>query len=133
MGAVRLMPGAFVELDDPIVGGRKLGYVDETGMGYFDLHGEGQLPKALNEELHPVELGSIGSWLVNLPDQQREQLADAWKVMADSNSDQLTIARAIRWGLVHGADDLATLMRMGEYSTEQVRTGVSIVESTFSG
>lgn len=130
MAAVRLTPEAFVEVDDVVTGGRKIGIVDTTGLGYFDLHGESQLPKVLNEELRPTELGSIASWMSALGDEQRERMVDVWQHLTDENFDLLTIARSLRWGIENESEDKDLMLKMGRAATEQVRAGIKIVEDS---
>lgn len=123
MSLERLNPGTFVEVDDPVMGGRKLGLIDETGVGYFDIHGEDELPKPVHSELNPVGLGTINAWGTALPEDVYPQFVDAWDQLTRKNLDVLTIARALRWGIVNNSFDAPLLERMGINETDKIVTG----------
>jgi len=123
MTALTLPSGSIVEVDDIILGGRKLGVVDATGLGYFDLHGVDMLPLVLHAKINPQDLGSIASWMSS----ENAHLLDVWKTMTDRNLDQLTIARALRWAIQNDAVDEDSIIKMGESLTDQVKKSKQIV------
>jgi len=118
-----LPPGSIVELDDIIMGGRKLGLVDDTGVGYYDIHGEGELPKPLHTDLQPLGLGVIAEWIARIDEQQIGDFNAAWEFLTNRGFDLLTIARGMRWGLANASFDPATLEKMGQAATETVLAG----------
>lgn len=123
MSLERLNPGVIVEIDDPIMNGRKLGLVDDMGVGYFDLHGENELPKPIHSELHPQELGAIASWGADLAEDVYPQFVEAWDYLTRRNLDVLTIARALRWGIANGSFEPGLIEQMGQAETDKVRKG----------
>lgn len=123
MSLERLNPGSVIEIDDPVMGGRKLGLVDESGVGYFDIHGDDELPKPIHSELNPVGLGSITSWASKLPEDAYPQFVEVWDQLTRKNLDVLTIARALHWGLENNSLDAELLERMGAAETEKVLKG----------
>lgn len=129
----RLNPGMIVELDDPVMGGRKLGLVDETGLGYFDLIAEDELPKPLHSELNPVERGNINSWASKLPDGAYEEFVEVWNALTSKNLDLLTIVRALRWGLDNNTLDADLIERMGQAETEKITKGRQQVATSMAG
>lgn len=132
MSLERLNPGVIVEIDDPILNGRKLGLVDDTGVGYFDLHGESELPKPIHSELHPQELGTITSWAAELPEDVYPQFVEAWDHLTRLNLDVLTIARGLRWGITNRSFDPGLVEQMGQAETEKVRKGREHVAKAIS-
>lgn len=129
MSLERLNPGTFIEVDDPVMGGRKIGLVDDTGVGYYDIHGDGELPKPLHSELNPVGLGSIVSWGNEVPASEYEGFVNAWDVLTRRNLDVLTIARAMRWACANHGYDPELLERMGLAETEKILKGREMVAS----
>ena len=123
MSLERLNPGSIIEVDDPVMQGRKLGLVDSSGVGYFDIHGENELPKPIHSELNPVELGSITSWSQEVDEETYPQFVEAWEQLTRKNLDVLTIARALRWGLANNSLDADLLEQMGVAETERVLKG----------
>jgi hypothetical protein len=121
---VKLGPGGYVELLDIFTGKRKLAVVDETGLGYFDLLGDEELPKPLHAELKPEPLGSIQSWLTEMADPERAKLLGrAWLQLTETGMDALTVARAVRWGVLNDNVDTDTLRDAGQTQTEMIRSG----------
>ena len=129
MSIARLDPGTFVEMDDPIIGGRKLGLVDTTGLGYFDLVGAGELPKVLDTGLTPKALGSIQSWAKALPTLKMRRFSETWSALMKQNLDVLTVARALRWGLENDSVEVELLMSMGIEATNRIIRGREVIES----
>ena len=123
MSLERLPPATFVELADVVAGGRKLVLVDETGVGYFDLLADGELPKPLRVELMPTPLGTIQAWLNGMEPERAQAMAQAWQELIDRQNDVLTIARAIRWGVLHDNVDTQLLEEIGVSQTELIRQG----------
>lgn len=122
-----LPPGTFVELTDLILSVRKLGLVDETGLGYFELHTD-ELPKPLHIASQPVGVGSIASWITVLDEDEAEPWMNAWDELTSRNLDVLTIARGLRWGMENAIADVDLLQKMGEAATEQVHLGRTTIE-----
>ncbi|WP_454727961.1 MULTISPECIES: hypothetical protein [Cupriavidus] len=121
---VKLGAGNYVELLDILTGQRKLAIVDETGLGYFDLIGDDELPKPLHAEFMPVALGSIQSWLMEMADPERAKLlGQAWLQLTGAGLDALTVARAVRWGALNDNVDPDTLREAGQTQTEIIRSG----------
>lgn len=129
MAVERLTPGSLVEVNDVVTGAgaRKLGLVDQTGVGYFDTHGDGALPKPLHAELLPRGLGTLSSLIESLPEETGQQMTDAWEYLTNKDYDVLTIARALYWGVANGATDPELLERMGVAATAQVKNGNRVV------
>ncbi|CAJ6611947.1 hypothetical protein [Burkholderia arboris] len=125
----RLPPGDIVEMRDPVMGGLKLGLVDDTGLGYFDIHGENELPKVIHSELQPRALGSVGSWLRDLDPEFAEALTRAWVEMVNKRLDVLTIARALRAGIDQQITVVELLEEAGKQATERVLAGREAVQS----
>ena len=123
MSLERLNPGSIIEVDDPVMQGRKLGLVDDSGVGYFDIHGENELPKPIHSELKPVELGSITSWSLDVAEETYPQFVEAWEQLTRKGLDVLTIARALRWGLANNSLDADLLEQMGIGETERILKG----------
>lgn len=132
MSLERLNPGSFIEVDDPVIGGRKLGLVDDSGVGYFDIHGDGELPKPIHSELSPNALGTIAAWAANLPEDAYPLFVDVWDRLTRKNLDVLTIARALHWGLMNNSYDVDLLEQMGVAETEKVLKGRQHVASQLS-
>ncbi|CAG9184143.1 hypothetical protein [Cupriavidus pampae] len=121
---VKQAPGSHVELLDIYTGKRKLAIVDETGLGYFDLIGDDELPKPLHAELKPEALGAIASWLAEMADPERAKLlGQAWLQLSESGADALTVARAVRWGVLNDNVDADTLLQAGQMQTDIIRSG----------
>lgn len=123
MSLERLNPASIIEIDDPVMHGRKLGLVDESGVGYFDIHADNELPKPIHSELNPVELGSIASWAANLDEDVYPQFVETWDHLTRRNLDVLSIARALRWGLTNNSLDADLLAEMGIAETNKVLKG----------
>ena len=102
MTILRLVPGEIIEMRDPVNQGTKLGVVDETGIGYYDHHAEGELPKPIHGELDPRSLGNVTSWFSVLDPDFAAALSAAWRELTARNLDVLTIARALRAGILRG-------------------------------
>lgn len=132
MSLERLNPGSIIEVDDPVLGGRKLGLVDDSGVGYYDIHGEGELPKPIHSELNPMELGSISAWGAKLPEESYQLFVDVWDRLTRKNLDVLTIARALQWGLANNSYDAELLEQMGVAETEKILKGRTHVASQLS-
>ena len=128
MGVKRLSPDTFAEVVDLLSGGRKLVVVDETGIGYFDLLGDGELPKPFYDALQPVSLGTIQSWMKACDPAVQAELFQVWKQLIAQGADVLTIARAIRWGIQNHSTEFELLERMGAEATQQIRAGRSAAE-----
>lgn len=127
-----LPPGTYVEVNDIMSGSRKLGLVDETGMGYFDIHGPNELPKPLFSELMPNALGSITSWLAELDDAGRDHATEIWDTLTRKNLDVLTIARAVRWALANQSIDIELIEHMGHEATRLVMMGREVASKAVS-
>lgn len=123
MSLNRLNPGSIIEVDDPVLGGRKLGLVDDTGVGYFDIHGDNELPKPIHSNLNPVEIGTVSSWASELEDNDYAVYVDLWNQLTARNLDVLTIARAMHWALKNKSFDADLVERMGISETEKVLKG----------
>lgn len=119
----RLTPGNIVMLTDPLMGAEKLGLVDDTGLGYYDIHGADEVPKPLLPELSAKDLGAISSWSNGLPIELREPFVDAWNVLTDRNLDVLTIARGLLFGLQNQLFDPDDLAAYGHGETLKVLKG----------
>lgn len=132
MSLERLNPSTLIEIDDPIMAGRKLGLVDDTGVGYFDIHGEGELPKPIQSELNPKDLGTIQSWAAELPEDVYPMFVDVWDQITKKNLDVLTIARALHWGLQNNSYDVDLLIQMGRAETEKIIKGRELVAAQLS-
>lgn len=132
MSLVRLPPATFVELIDVVAGGQKLALVDDTGVGYFDLLGEGELPKPLRVELNPVSLGTIAAWLNELEPERAQAMGQAWQTLIDRQLDVLTIARALRWGVLNDNVDPQLLEDIGVSQTDLVKEGRRRIASALS-
>ncbi|KVV07451.1 hypothetical protein [Burkholderia ubonensis] len=125
----RLTPGEIVEMRDPVMGGLKLGLVDDTGLGYFDIHGENELPKLIHSELQPRPLGPIESWLRDLEPPFAEALSRAWLEMVGKRIDVLTIARALRAGIEQQITVVELLEQAGKQATDRIIAGREAVRS----
>jgi hypothetical protein len=126
----RLPPDTFVEVADIVNNGRKIAIVDVTGLGYFDLLGhdeDAELPKPLFHELQVVELGTIPAWLRECEPGAADEYRQVWQKMLDAGHDALTVARAIRWGIVNGSTDHELLVQMGKEATERVARGRDLI------
>lgn len=128
----RLTPGVIVELNDPVMGGSKLGLVDGTGVGYFDLLGDSEIPKPIQSEFNPRSLGPIETWVGAVPPERREWWVQAWRELSRRRLDILTLARALRWGLDNQSVDIDLMERMGREATERVLAGRKQVAKAFS-
>jgi hypothetical protein len=128
----RLTPGVIVELHDPVMGGNKLGLVDESGVGYFDLLGDDELPKPIQSEFNPRSLGAIETWIGSVPPERREWWVQAWRDLSRRRLDILTLARALRWGLENHSVDIDLMERMGREATDRIQAGRKRVAKGFS-
>lgn len=124
-----LTPHSLVMLTDVITGGRKLGQVDATGLGYFDLRGEGEIAKPLHSELDPTEVGSISKWIGDKDDAMQEALSDAWNALTRMNMDDLTVARAMRYGAANDVTDIDILESMGRAETHAIAAGRRLTDA----
>lgn len=127
-----LTPHSLVMLTDVITGGRKLGQVDATGLGYFDLRGDGEIAKPLHSELDPTEVGSIAKWIDQKDDAMQESLSEAWNALTRMNLDDLTIARAMRYGVVNDVADIELLEKMGRAETQAIVAGRRFTDAPLS-
>ncbi|MEX3555103.1 MAG: hypothetical protein VB131_00205 [Burkholderia gladioli] len=125
----RLPPGEIVEMRDPVMGGLKLGIVDDTGLGYFDIHGENELPKVIHSELQPRALGPVESWLRDLEPEFAAALSRAWVEMVNKRLDVLTIARALRAGIEQQITVVELLEDAGKQATDRVLAGREAVRT----
>lgn len=132
MSLNRLNPGTIIEIDDPVLGGRKLGLVDDTGVGYFDIHGDSELPKPIHANLNPVGLGTITSWASELEGNDYAVYVEVWNQLTARNLDVLTIARAMRWALENRSFDVDLAERMGLAATEKVLKGREYVAASLA-
>jgi hypothetical protein len=128
----RLTPGVVVEMLDPVMGGKKLGLVDDTGVGYIDLVGNGEIPKPIQSEFGPRSLGAIEAWVAAVPVEQREMWVATWRELSAKGLDILTLARALRWGLENQSVDVDLMERMGREATARVQDGRKIVAKAFT-
>jgi hypothetical protein len=133
MTVERLTPGVIVELHDPVMGGKKLGLVDESGVGYFDLLGDDELPAIIQSEFNPRSLGPIEAWVGSVPSDRREWWVQAWMELSRRRLDILTLARALRWGLDNHSVDIDLMERMGREASDQIVAGRKLVAKGFSG
>lgn len=120
MTVERLPPGTFVEVFDVMSGSRKIGLVDDTGMGYFDIHRQNELPKPLFSELAPVSLGSIASWVSALDGEAGDIALAIWDELTKKNLDVLTIARSMRWAIINQSVEIELIEKMGRDATQQI-------------
>jgi hypothetical protein len=128
----RLTPGVIVELRDPVMGGNKLGLVDESGVGYFDLVRDGEFPKPIQSEFKPRALGTIESWVGSVPQDRQAWWVSTWRDLAGKGLDILTLARALRWGLDNQSVDIELMERMGREATGRVLDGRDRIAKAFS-
>lgn len=129
----RLPPGEIVELRDPVMGGLKLGLVDETGIGYFDIHADNELPKPIHSELEPRSLGAVESWLGDLDPAFAESLTKAWLELTRKNLDVLTIARALRAGIEQNITVVELLESAAQEATDRILEGRKAVRDALPG
>lgn len=123
-----LEPRSIVSIVDVINGGRKLAILDEKGMGYFDILGSDEMPKALLDGLEPVVQPQIPEMLSGLPQDEMEVLLQVWDKLTGDNFDVLTIYRAMRWAIDNKSGDADLIERMGLAATDQILAGRSVVE-----
>jgi len=128
-----LVPGEIIELRDPVNEGTKLGLVDETGVGYYDHHGEGELPKPIHGELDPRSLGSVTSWFSALDPDFAKALSAAWRELTARNLDVLTIARALHTGIEQQLYEADLLEQAGRQATQRVLDGRARVAAALPG
>lgn len=128
----RLTPGVIVELRDPVMGGSKLGLVDDSGVGYFDLIGDAEIGKPIQSEFLPRSLGTIESWVGSVPAEGRETWVHTWRALCERGLDILTLARALRWGLENDSIDVDLMERMGREATGRVADGRGVVAKAFA-
>lgn len=123
-----LEPRSIVSIADVINGGRKLAVLDEKGMGYFDILGPDEMPKALLDGLEPVVQPQIPEMLSVLPQDEMEVLLQVWEKLTSDNLDVLTIYRALSWAIDNKSGDADLVERMGRAATDQILAGRSVVE-----
>ncbi|WP_240702152.1 hypothetical protein [Trinickia terrae] len=123
----------IVELDDPVMGGNKLGLVDESGVGYFDLLDDGEIPKPIQAEFNPRSLGPIETWIGGVPPERREWWVQAWRELSRRRLDILTLARALRWGLDNQSVDIDLIEQMGREASQRIQAGRKQIAQAFSG
>jgi hypothetical protein len=127
-----LNPYSLVMINDVVSGGRKLGQVDATGLGYFDLRGDSEIPKVLHSELDPTEVGSIALWIVEKNNDMQELLTEAWSSLTRMNLDDLTIARAMRYAVVNNVADVDVLVTMGRAATQAIIDGRRLTDASLA-
>lgn len=132
MSIERVTPGTFVMVNDVLAGGRKLALVDDSGTGYYDLHGDNELPKPIHSDLQPQGLGSIASWLSALDGPFADEMVKAWDQLTAKHLDVLTIARALRWGLENQIADVEQMERFGKGATESISRSRSVVQQAIA-
>ncbi|WP_432262894.1 hypothetical protein [Cupriavidus sp. TMH.W2] len=120
---MKLGPGSYVELEDIMTNQRKLAVVDESGIGYYDLIGDDELPKPLHVELKPAPLGSVPSWLQDMEEERAQALGRVWLQLSESGLDALTVARAVRWGVLNDNTDLELVRKAGQTQTDLIVAG----------
>nr|WP_233176793.1 hypothetical protein [Ralstonia sp. ASV6] len=118
---------------DPVSDGLKLGSVDETGVGYYDIHAAGELPKPIHGELDPRSLGTVTSWFSALDPEFAKGLSEAWRELTARNLDALTIARALRAGIEQQIYDPDLLEQAGQQATQRILDGRARVAEMASG
>jgi hypothetical protein len=128
----RLIPGEIVEMRDPVMGGLKLGLVDSTGIGYFDLHQENELPKPIHSEVQPRGLGPIESWMGGLDAAFAEHLSKTWIYLTSRNLDVLTIARALHAGIDQQIYEPELLEQAGIEATARIKEGRAAVQDALT-
>lgn len=133
MAIERCTPGEIIEVDDVALGGRKIALVDDTGVGYFDLISDVELPKPIYAELNARSLGPLESWLGSAPETQRRGLVQAWVALSARNLDVLTIARALHVGLTQEISDPLELEQQGVAATDRVKRGRDLAGRALRG
>ncbi len=123
----RLAPGEIIEMRDPVMGELKLGLVDETGVGYYDVHGEGELPKPIHGEFEPRSLGTISTWFRDLDPTFALGLSKSWAELTRKNLDVLTIARALRAGIEQQLTITELLEEAGKAATQRILEGRKLI------
>lgn len=135
---VALPVGAFIEIDDPTTGQRRLGLVCGSGTEFIDYidHENPPTPLAILNTLSPVVWGDCNAIAANLM-----ETADwtAYKAYSDlliqltdtaACNDTLTLNRAAKWAFDTGNRDLHSVVAAGVLETSKARCRQKIISTT---
>lgn len=128
MSLERITPGSLIEIADPILNGRKVAIVDDTGLGYYDLIGPDELPKPIHSEMEPVKLGPMQSWMKALPAELEPDFIAAWDGLLSRGLDVLAVARGLAYAMKTHDFALDKLERTAQEEGDRIRRARSVLE-----
>lgn len=128
MSLERINPGSLIEITDPILNGRKVAIVDDTGLGYYDLIGPDELPKPIHSEMEPVQLGPMQSWMKALPAELEPDFIAAWDGLLSRGLDVLAVARGLAYAMKTHDFSLDKLERTAQEEADRIRQARSVLE-----
>lgn len=117
-------PETLIEIDDSMLGFRKLAIVAHSGAAYFDLLEDDALAFPVYEVLRPVAVGNSLSWALEILDQRPDAspaFAELQRRLLVAGLDSLTYNRALHWAYQAHDYGFAAALRAGHAATDQVR------------
>lgn len=130
MQLVEFAPGSIIELDDPLTGLRRLGFVCDTGTEFLDFIDSDNpaTPLAILDVLDPQLIGDDGDWTCALMESGD---VPKWYAFRDltlalfdtpAGSDKLTRCRAAYHAYKTDNYDLTEAIQAGLRATAEART-----------
>lgn len=129
MRVVPFNPGAFIELDDPMTGARRLGLVADSGTEFVDFidYDNPATPLAILECFEPVQWGDCRALATELllsgKVEDYERYSDFLQALCDTPAagDPLTLNRAAKWAYESGDYDAGRAAQAGMVATAEAR------------
>lgn len=129
ISVVRFTPGAFVEIDDPVSGGRRLALVIDSGAEFVDYIDANNppTPLAILNVLSPVQWGDFRALSTDLllagEVERYEAFADFILELCKTPAagDILTFNRAAKWAYDHHDYNIENASRAGLIATAKAR------------
>jgi hypothetical protein len=138
MRVVSFPPGAYIELDDPMTGARRLALVCDTGTEFVDYidHDSQPTPLAILDVFEPIQWGDCRA-LAN--DLLLAGNVDGYKAFSDfllalcetpAAGDSLTFNRAAKWAYDSRAYSVNDAARAGLVATAEARARQAAISRT---
>lgn len=124
MEIVRFEPETLIEIDDTMLGFRKLAIVAESSSSFIDLIEDDASTFPIYAALHPQAIGNALSWGLELLDQDADQsraFGALHSQILAAGVDSLTRNRALFWAYQVRSFGVAEALTAGRSATDQVR------------
>lgn len=126
---VKMPVGAFIEIDDPLTGQRRLGLVCGNGTEFVDYidYEKPPTPLAILNSLSPVVWGDCNAIAAHLMEtvewSQYKEYSDLIIKLTDTPAcvDPLTLNRAAKWAFDTGNRNLDMVVKAGLIETSKAR------------